>query len=66
MTTRNMVPCFHVTTTAGDVYGVAATCKRDAIAYTDERLARDESTDRPASADRVGSWKADIGTVLAY
>ena len=64
--TSNNLPCFHVTTTTGRVYGVAATGKRDAMARTQERLTGEGADDRPAAAVRVATWDAPYGTVLAY
>jgi hypothetical protein len=59
-------PCYHVTTTNGDVFGVAATTKRDAMTMTQERLTREGWGTSPVRAERVGTWDADYGTVLAY
>jgi len=59
-------PCYHVTTMAGEVYGVAATAIRDAMQLTQDRLFGEGSTDKPMAAKRVAMWEADYGTVLHY
>jgi len=59
-------PCYHVTTTNGDVYGVAATTVRDAMAMTQDRLSGEGSDVRPVKAARVATWDAAYGTVLHY
>jgi hypothetical protein len=71
-------PCFHVTTTAGHTYGVAATSKRDALQMTQDRLSREYAEresflsalenyrDAPVKAEFVGTWTAPYGTVLWY
>jgi hypothetical protein len=61
-----LVKCFHVTTARGEVFGVAATRKADALAMTAARLERDGIDDAPRSARFVGSWRAAYGTVLWY
>lgn len=58
--------CYHVTTAQGEVYGVAATTKRDAMQMTQDRLTSESSTDKPATAQLVARWEADYGTVLHY
>jgi hypothetical protein len=58
--------CYHVTTADGEVYGVAATTKRDALQMTQDRLSREGRTDKPATAKLVATWDADYGTVLHY
>ena len=58
--------CWHVTTEQGRVYGVAASCRRDAMQMTQDRLTGEGSADRPATAEDVGPWGAPFGTVLAY
>jgi hypothetical protein len=64
--TPGSLPCFHVTTTRGEVYGVAAQTQQEARQMTQDRLRREGSTDRPGKAERVGSWGAEYGTVLHY
>lgn len=59
-------PCFHVHASDGTIYGVAATTKRDALVFAHHRLVGDGSTASPVSAERVGTWPAVMGTVLAY
>jgi len=66
MTNTQTTTCFHVTTSRGNVYGVAATCQTDAMRLASERMLADEATDVPVSARRVGRWVAPWGTVLAY
>jgi hypothetical protein len=58
--------CFHVHTKEGEVYGVAATRKRDALQMVADRLYDEEVRDEPISAERVGEWDAKYGTVLHY
>jgi hypothetical protein len=58
--------CFHVETDNGATLGVAATCKRDALQMTQDRLSSEGWNDRPVRAADVGSWTAEYGTVLAY
>lgn len=60
------LPCYHVTTAAGEVYGVAATSVRDALQMTQDRLAGEGSSDLPKGARKVGRWAASYGTVLHY
>lgn len=60
------VPCYHVTTARGEVYGVAATTQWDALALTSERLRSEDSDDAVRRAVRVGTWDAPYGTVLHY
>jgi hypothetical protein len=55
-----------VITAHGEVYGVAATTKRDAMQMTQDRLTSESSADKPATATMVGRWEADYGTVLHY
>lgn len=63
---HSKLPCYHVTTSQGETYGVAATSVKDALQLTQDRLTNEESTDRPVSAKRVAMWDADYGTVLHY
>jgi hypothetical protein len=58
--------CYHVTTTDGLLYGAAATSKRDAMIFVQERLHRDESTARPVKAEDVGSCGWSYGNVICY
>ena len=59
--------CYHVTTKGGEVYGVAATTKRDAMQMVQDRLSSEEpGTDRPERASLVANWDAEYGTVLHY
>jgi hypothetical protein len=58
--------CFHVTTANGEVYGVAASTKHDAMQMTQDRLTSESSTDIPVSAQHVAMWQAPYGTVLHY
>jgi len=60
------LPCWHVTTARGHVYGVAATTRTDALSMTQARLTGEGSGDRPVKAERVATWVADYGTVLCY
>lgn len=60
------IPCYHVTTVRGEVYGVAATSVRDALQMTQDRLAGEGSDDLPKGARKVGRWVASYGTVLHY
>lgn len=64
------LPCFHVTTTARNVFGVAATGKTEARQMVQDRMTRDERDERPgprpADCVNVGRWDADFGTVLEY
>lgn len=60
-------PCYHVTTAGGEVYGVAATSKHDAMQLVQARLSAEApATDRPSTATRVAMWEAEYGTVLHY
>jgi hypothetical protein len=59
--------CFHVTTANGEVYGVAASTKRDAMQLVQDRLSSElPGTDIPVSAQCVAMWEAPYGTVLHY
>jgi hypothetical protein len=58
--------CYHVTTAAGEVYGVAAESVRTALQMTQDRLTGEGATDQPLSAKHVDMWEADYGTVLHY
>jgi hypothetical protein len=60
------LPCYHVTTSQGETYGVAATSVLDAMTLTQSRLTGEDSTDKPVAAKRVAMWNADYGTVLHY
>lgn len=57
---------YHVTTNAGHVYGVAATGKREAMLFVQERLSADGDAGTPERAEVVGSGCWPYGTVLAY
>ena len=60
------VTCYHVSTADGQVYGAAATSKRDAMVMVQERLAGEDGGDQPVSAQNMGPWSAEYGTVLHY
>jgi hypothetical protein len=60
------IKCFHVFTAEGEVYGVAASNRSDAMQMTQDRLTGEGSTDKPLSARHVAMWEADYGTVLHY
>lgn len=60
------LPCYHVMTTNGSLYGVAATTQREALQMTQDRLTSEDSNDKPWRAMRVDTWDADYGTVLQY
>lgn len=61
-----LLPCYHVTTLDGRVYGVTAHTKREAKQMTQDRLLDEGSMDAPATAELIGTWDAPYGTVLAY
>lgn len=61
-----VLPCFHVATAHGHLYGVAATTRTDALSMTQARLTGEDSGDRPVKAELVSTWIADYGTVLCY
>lgn len=60
------MPCYHVTTNSGEVYGAAAPNATDARAMVAARLRDEGSDDWPARAARVGMWTTPYGTVLHY
>lgn len=60
------VAVYHVTLTNGQVYGVAAAGKRDAMFMAQERARSDGLDASPMSAVSVGRGAWEYGTVLAY
>lgn len=60
------VPCIHVTTTDGSVYGVAAHTLLEAKTMVQERLTGEGNPAHPERAVRVARWDAAYGTVLWY
>lgn len=60
------LPCWHVETAHGALYGVAALTLRDALQMTQDRLTGERSPDLPKRGQRVGTWRTAYGTVLCY
>jgi hypothetical protein len=60
------LPCYHVTTAQGHIYGVTAQGAVEAKLLTQLRLTREGQGDTPVRAQNVGTWDADYGTVLCY
>ena len=62
------IPCYHVSATDGQVYGVAVHTKTEAKQVLQQRLTREASEEpaTPIRAARVGSWDVAYGTTLCY
>lgn len=61
-----MTKCYHVTTATGEVYGVAAADRLQAMELTQRRLTSECNSDSPVAAKHVAMWNAEFGTVLHY